>query len=88
MRCITKGCTAGVWGALNALWSISSVKHYLLPLFYFFFFEVGQAILAFQALIPGSIAGPGHYGNCSKRSSWLFLGSGSSFGTQREQGEF
>lgn len=71
-----KGYTAGLWEALNVLRSIRSLKHYLLLLF---FFKVGQAVLAFQALIPGSIAGLGHYGNCRKRSSWLCLGSDSSF---------
>ena len=40
---------------------------------------MGQAVLAFQALIPGSIAGLGHHGNCRKRSSWLCLGSYSNF---------
>lgn len=49
---------------------------------------MGQAVLAFQALIPGSIAGLGYYGNCRKRSSWLCLGQIQTSRTEQKQWEF
>lgn len=61
-----EGCCPGVCEALNALCSISSVKHYLLLLFFcflfFFIVKVGQVVLAFQA--------PDSWFNCRPRSPW------------------
>lgn len=84
-----EGCSPGVCEALNALCSISSVKHYLLLLFFcFLFFLLSKWVKSFwhfRRPIPGSIAGLGHHGNCSKRSSWLCLGPGSNLGLQEQQ---
>lgn len=71
-----------MWEALNALWSIRSVKHYLLLLF---FFKVGQAVLAFQALIPVQLQALVSMATAESVRHGCALGPVQAAGTEQEQ---